>query len=179
MPRFFTLPTKTTNETGCEKMALQDYEIEGEFQKPADNTQTVEDFIAKLQAESINAIDVPFAKNYLKVTENEDDLFIALCIEASKSFIQNYLNREFDEFKKVPFEFAIASLNLITLWYDNRGVNGQAGNNVGEAVFTFTQLVGPHRYIQIGAVGGAELNPATFPITPTQVEGFEDGVTHG
>lgn len=162
-------------------MSVPDYIIEGWQEKPTETDEkAVADFITQLKTKSIEALDLPFVKNYLKVEQTEDDLFIALCIEASKSFLQNYLNRKFTDFDPVPFEFSIAALNLITTWYDNRGVNGQAGNNVGEAVYTFRNLVDPHRFVQFTAVGGsASLTTANFPMSPHDVIKETGGEVNG
>lgn len=106
-------------------------------------------------------LDLDFMKNYLRVDHDEDDSFIMLMLEASKSFVETYLNRKLNTFtegkeENYPAEIDIARLNLMSQWYDTRTIMTPR-SNVSELEYVFKGLLDPHRYWQISFAGGQEL----------------------
>lgn len=106
-------------------------------------------------------LDVAFVKNYLRVDHDEDDGFIELMIDASRSFVETYLNRKLDNFdgytdRNYPKEIDIARLNVMSQWYDTRTIMSPR-SNVSELEYVFKGLLDPHRYWQISFVGGHEV----------------------
>lgn len=101
-------------------------------------------------------LTLEYVRNYLRgddYGEPEEDRFIKQMIRASKSFVETYLNRKFSDFEGgYPEEFDLARLNLMAQWYDSRTIMTPR-SNVKEMNYTFKDLLDPHRFIKIGAVG--------------------------
>lgn len=74
-------------------------------------------------------IDLPFVKNYLRVDYDEDDNLLTTMIFSAKSYVQNYLNKRFDEYTELPAEFTIATLSIISHWYENRVIQSEKSAN--------------------------------------------------
>lgn len=111
-------------------------------------------------------LDVDFVKNYLRVDHDEDDGFIQLMIDASRSFVETYLNRKLDNFDgysdgKYPGEIDIARLNVMSQWYDTRTIMSPR-SNVAELEYVFKGLLDPHRYWQIDFIGGYEISSGYY-----------------
>lgn len=105
-------------------------------------------------------LDLNYVKNYLRVDYDEDleDKFIQMCIDASRSFVQTYMNRSLSDFSQdgsYPAEIDIARLNLISQWYDTRTIMSPR-SNVQELQYVFAGLLDPHRYWNVAFVGGMQ-----------------------
>lgn len=92
---------------------------------------------------TITELDLTTVKNYLRVDHNLDDAIIQMMIDSAKTYVQNFLNRSFEDFEQVPTEFVIAALNLIASWYEQRAI--QSEGQAREQLYSFSDLLLPHR----------------------------------
>lgn len=91
----------------------------------------------------ITELTLDFAKNYLRVDYDNDDVLIQMMINAAQSYIQSFLNQKFTEFEEVPTEFTIAALTLVSQWYEQRAI--AAESNAHEQLYSFTGLLSQQR----------------------------------
>lgn len=89
------------------------------------------------------AFNLSLVKNYLRVDSKEDDVLIQLMIDTAKSYIQSYLNQDFEVFEDIPEEFTIAALNLIAQWYEDRGISSEKSTH--EYLYAFSGLLDMNR----------------------------------
>lgn len=111
-------------------------------------------------------LDLDFVKNYLRVDHDEDDSFIELMINASRSFVETYLNRKLDSFDgysngEYPQEIDIARLNVMSQWYDTRTIMTPR-SNVSELEYVFKGLLDPHRYWQFSFIGDYDVTSGYY-----------------
>lgn len=91
----------------------------------------------------ITELTLEFAKNYLRVDYDNDDVLIQMMIDSAMSYIQSFLNQKFADFEEVPTEFTIAALSLIIQWYEQRSI--AAESNAHEQLYSFTGLLDQQR----------------------------------
>lgn len=116
----------------------------------------------------ITEIDLDFLKNYLKIDFEDDDILLFTMLMASKSYIQSYLNRDFDDFEVVPLEFTIACLALVAHWYEKREIQSEKSTKE-ELKFVFSGLLDIHRNWNAVAT-----EPNTITETPKDAEVIEE-----
>lgn len=107
-----------------------------------------------------DSLNLNYVKNYLRVDydEDEEDRFIEMCITASRSFVETYMNRSLSDFndgESYPAEIDIARLNLISQWYDSRTIMSPR-SNVSEMEYVFAGLLDPHRYWNFAFIDGMQ-----------------------
>lgn len=101
-----------------------------------------------LSSRTLNELDLPFVKEYLKVDFEEDDMLIETIIVAAQSYVQTVLGFKVNEFilnsEEIPVELTIAALMLISHWYDQRQI--QTVGTLGvEISFSVGALLDAHR----------------------------------
>ncbi len=105
-----------------------------------------------------DSLDLEYVKNYLRIDYDEklEDRFVQMCITASKSFVETYMNRSLNDFEGgYPAEIDIARLNLISQWYDVRTIMTPR-SNVQELEYVFAGLLDPHRYWNFAFIDGMQ-----------------------
>lgn len=107
-----------------------------------------------------DSLELDYVKNYLRVDydEEQEDKFIQMCITASRSFVETYMNRslsDFNEDSSYPAEIDIARLNVISQWYDTRTIMSPR-SNVKEMEYVFAGLLDPHRYWNFAFIDGMQ-----------------------
>lgn len=93
----------------------------------------------------ITELDLDFVKNYLKVDHDADDALISMMIISAQNYIQTYLNKKFDEFDPLPAEFTIATLSLISQWYEHREIQTASISSKSELSYVFSGLLDVYR----------------------------------
>lgn len=106
-------------------------------------------------------LTLDYVKNYLRIDydEEQEDRFVEMCINASRSFVQTYMNRSLSDFSEdgnYPAEIDIARLNIISQWYDTRTIMTPR-SNVQELEYVFAGLLDPHRYWNFAFIDGMEV----------------------
>lgn len=91
----------------------------------------------------VTEIDLEILKNYLRIDFDYDDVFLETILAASKSFIQSYLNKRFDEFDELPYEFTISCLALCAHWYENKRIENKRDSK--ESIYVFAGILDMHR----------------------------------
>lgn len=118
----------------------------------------------------ITEIDLDFLKNYLKIDFEDDDILLFTMLSASKSYIQSYLNRDFDDFEVVPLEFTIACLALVAHWYEKREIQSEKSTKE-ELKFVFSGLLDIHRnWNAVATDSETTTNEIKPPTEPSPVE---------
>lgn len=105
--------------------------------------------------EDFRDVDIDFVKNYLRVDYDDDDQFILTLMVAAQSFMETYLDVSFEtieeEFGKIPAEFIISYLAVISHWYDRREIQSQT-NTEKELEYIFRGVLGLYRTWGVGGV---------------------------
>lgn len=86
-------------------------------------------------------------KEYLRIDYDYDDNLLTTILYSSKSFVQTYLNKRFQDYKdkniEIPEEFTIACLSICAHWYENRAIDSERLTK--EASYTFAGILDMHR----------------------------------
>ena len=70
----------------------------------------------------LSELDLPLVKEYLRQDGDEDDRLILAIIEASKSYIRNYIGQSQEQLEEHE-DITIVVLVLVAEFYDNRTIN--------------------------------------------------------
>ena len=99
-----------------------------------------------LNGKKITDIDLEFAKEYLKVDYNDEDVMINTLIFAAKSYINTMLGYKVEEqfnYADIPDELTIACLLILAHWFDNRQMQ-RTGTLGTEMAFAVSAIVNAH-----------------------------------
>lgn len=96
----------------------------------------------------ITEIDLAFAKEYLKVDYEDEDMFLTTVVAAAKGYIQTILGfritEEWPNKEDIPTELTIACCLLMSHWFDQR--QPQTVGTLGKEMdFAISAIVEAHK----------------------------------
>lgn len=82
----------------------------------------------KFYEQKFSTLDLEYCKQYLRIDEDftEDDNYICLCLEAAKSFVMEYSEKEEQELDEIPYT-SIILLKIIAEMYINKTMTITSG----------------------------------------------------
>lgn len=109
------------------------------------------------------ALEFDTVKSFLRIDHDADDKLIHLFMNASKSFVESYLNRQLSDFgDSYPEEFDIAMLYIIQQWYDQRAITSFTKGEKDGLDLVFSTILDKHRYRKFTFLGYPVLNERTL-----------------
>lgn len=109
------------------------------------------------------SLDIETAKTWCRVEHDADDPIFELLVIASKSFVESYLNRKFEDFEGgYPKEFDVAMLYVVQQWYDQKAITTFSKSEENGLGFAFSLILDRHRFKKFTFLGYPKLDKETM-----------------